>query len=115
VNAVVLACLEEALADQEFVTGHVAQVKQARNQLAQLFGELGLHFWPSQTNFVLVRIGTSSKPFVEAMRRRGILVRDSSASPGCAGCVRITVGTPSQMDRVLPAIRESIAEIVVGP
>ncbi len=110
VNAVALACLEEALADQAFVREHVAQVKQGRERLAQLFDELGLRFWPSHTNFVLVRVGASAKTFVESMQRRGILVRDSSANPGCEGCVRITVGTPSQMDGVLQAIREAFAE-----
>ncbi|HEY6304106.1 MAG TPA: histidinol-phosphate transaminase [Terriglobales bacterium] len=110
-NAAALACLEEALADQAFVHDHVAQVKQGREQLAQLFSELGLRFWPSQTNFVLVRVGTTAKAFVAAMRRREILVRDSSANPGCDGCVRITVGTPSQGDGVLQAIREAIAEV----
>jgi histidinol-phosphate aminotransferase len=112
VNSVALACLEEALSDQAFVREHVAQVKQARDRLAQLFGELGLHFWPSRTNFVLVRIGASAKAFVESMRRRGILVRDLSANPGCEGCVRITAGTPEQMDLVLQAIREAIGEVV---
>ena len=111
VNSVVLACLEEALADQEFVREHVAQVKQGREQLAQLFTELGLRFWPSQTNFVLVRIGASARTFMESMRQRGILVRDSSANPGCEGCVRITVGTPPQMEEVLKSIREAIGEI----
>jgi histidinol-phosphate aminotransferase len=111
VNSIALACLDEALADQDFVREHVAQVRQGRDQLAQLFNELGLRFWPSQTNFVLARVGEPVKPFVEAMQRRGIQVRDSSGNRGCAGCVRITVGTPSQMDEVLPAIRVSIAEI----
>jgi len=110
VNSVVLAALEEALADQPFVTDHVAQVKQGRELLAQLFEELGLRFWPSQTNFVLVRVGAKVKAFVESMQRRGILVRDSSANPGCEGCVRITVGTPQQMDGALQAIREAITE-----
>jgi histidinol-phosphate aminotransferase len=110
VNSVALACLEEALADRAFARDHVAQVKQGRERLAHLFDELGLRFWPSQTNFVLVRVGGSVKAFVESMRRRGILVRDSSANPGCDGCVRITVGTPRQMDGVLQAIREAIAE-----
>jgi histidinol-phosphate aminotransferase len=110
VNSVVHACLEEALADQAFVEEHVVQVKQGRERLAQLFDKLGLRFWPSQTNFVLVRIGAQAKAFVESMQRRGILVRDSSANPGCEGCVRITVGTPKQMDEVLPAIRKAIAE-----
>jgi histidinol-phosphate aminotransferase len=110
VNAVALACLEVALADQSFVSDHVAQVKQGRERLAQLFDELGLRFWPSQTNFVLVRVGDSAKTFVESMQRRRVLVRDSSANPGCDGCVRITVGTPRQMDGVLQAVREAIAE-----
>jgi histidinol-phosphate aminotransferase len=111
VNSVVLACLEEALADQAFVNDHVAQVKQGRELLGELFNELGLRFWPSQTNFVLVRVGASAKAFLQSMQERGIVVRDSSANPGCEGCVRITVGTPRQMDKVLQAIREVIAEV----
>jgi histidinol-phosphate aminotransferase len=111
VNSVVLACLEEALADQAFVSDHITQVKQGRDRLARLFEELGLSFWPSQTNFVLVRVGAQAKTFVASMQRRGVLVRDSSTNPGSDGCVRITVGTPTQMDEVLQTIREAIAEI----
>jgi histidinol-phosphate aminotransferase len=111
VNSVVLACLEEGLADQGFVREHVAHIKHGREQLAQLFDELGLGYWSSQTNFVLVRVGASAKRFVEAMMQRGIVVRDTSANPGCDGCVRITVGTPGQMSGVLRAIREAIAEV----
>ncbi len=114
VNSVVLACLEEALADRAFVSEHVAQIKRGREQLTRLFNDLGLRFWPSQTNFVLVRIGDSAKAFAEAMKRRGVLVRDFSASPCCEGCVRITIGTPKQMDEVLPAIRESFEESLRG-
>ena len=111
VNSVALACMEEALADQEFVRDHVAQVKEGRERLAQLFGELGLGCWPGRTNFVLVRIGESAKVFVESMARRGILVRDFSGSACCEGCVRITVGSAAQMDGVLAAIRAAVAEI----
>jgi histidinol-phosphate aminotransferase len=111
VNSVALACLDEALTDRSFVSEHIAQVKRGRDRLAQRFEHLGLHFWPSQTNFVLVRIGAKAKAFTESMLRRGILVRDSSSNPGCEGCVRITVGTPSQMDGVLQAVNDAIAEI----
>ncbi len=111
VNSVGLACLEEGLADQAFVRDHVEQVKEGRQRLEQLFGELGLRFWPSETNFVLVKLDAPAKQFVESMKERGILVRDSSANPGCDGCVRITVGTSAQMDIVVQAIREAMAEI----
>jgi histidinol-phosphate aminotransferase len=110
VNVVALACLEEALADQEFVTDYVAQVKQCREQLIKLCSELGLRFWPSLANFVLVRIGPACGNFVDAMARRGVLVRDLSTTAGSAGCVRITVASRDQMDAVLRAVREAISE-----
>ena len=108
VNAAVLACLGEALADQAFVSASVVQARQGCTRLAKLCEELGLRFWPSHTNFVLVRVGADCGAFVDAMRRRGILVRDMSANPGCQGCVRITVGTSQQMDTVAQAMREAI-------
>lgn len=110
VNAAVLACVEEALADQEFVRDAVAQAKSGCRQIEQLCTELNLRFWPSSANFVLVRVGPTVAAFVDAMHRRGIVVRDASANPGCEGCVRITAGASRQMDKVLRAMRESIAE-----
>jgi histidinol-phosphate aminotransferase len=111
VNAVALACLEEALADQDSVREYVAQVKQGREQIAKLCGELGLEHWPSSANFVLVRVGRNEGAFVEAMQSRGILIRDSSASAGCAGCVRITVPAKVELDRVLESMRQALNEI----
>ncbi len=110
VNSVALACLEEALNDQEFVRQNVSAMEEGRHALEHVFEELGLQFWPSRASFVLVKVGRASD-FVTSMRQRGILVRDTSSHPGCGGCVRVTVGTPSQMKRVHIAIREAIAEI----
>jgi len=111
INSVALAGLEEALADQAFVRDYVTQVKQGREQIAQLCAELGLAHWPSSANFVLVRVGKRAGAFVEAMQRRGIMIRDSSASPGCAGCVRITVPTSEQMNGVLETMRQALKEM----
>ena len=106
-----LACLEEALADQAFVREYIAQVKQGREQIARLCQELGLRCWPSSANFVLVQVGKSVGAFVEAMQRRGIMIRDSSANPGCEGCVRITVPVSQQINGVLKAIRQTLQEM----
>jgi len=48
------------------------------------------------------------------MRQRGILVRDRSTDPGCKGCVRITIGTTEQTDRLIAALREVAAELKLG-
>ena len=115
VNAVALACLDEALNDQEFVAQHVRQVKAERERLQKLCAELGLRAWPSQTNFVLVKIGASCPALVGAMRQRGILIRDMSGSPGCEGCVRVTIGTPREMEQVGTAMREAVHSLSADP
>jgi histidinol-phosphate aminotransferase len=45
------------------------------------------------------------------MRSRGILVRDRNNDPGCEGCVRITVGTLEQTDRLLAEMRPALDAI----
>jgi len=110
VNAVALACLPEALDDQDYIRGYVADVRGSRARLERALGAAGIRFWPSQANFVLARVG-SSAGFVESMRRRGILVRDRSGDPGCEGCVRITLGPRGHADRLLVALQQTIEEI----
>ncbi|MFZ3210954.1 MAG: histidinol-phosphate transaminase [Terriglobales bacterium] len=111
VNAVALACLPEAFADQDYVRQYVAEVRQGREQLEQELRSLRLRFWPSQANFVLVLIGERHGDFVRAMRERGILVRDRSRDPGCDGCVRISVGLGGQTEQLIVALREALCEI----
>ncbi|HUN88996.1 MAG TPA: histidinol-phosphate transaminase, partial [Terriglobales bacterium] len=57
VNAAALAVLPVALSDQQYVADYLRQVFDGRLRLQSLFAELGLHYWPSLANFVLVRIG----------------------------------------------------------
>jgi len=114
VNAVALAVLPAALADGDHVSCYVAQVKNGRERLAGELTSLGLHSWPSHANFVLVRIGPKHREFVLAMRRRGILVRDRSADPGCEECVRITIGNGVQTARLLTALQEIVCELELG-
>lgn len=68
----------------------------------------GLSVAPSETNFVLVRCPTAAAAaaVMSAARRRGLLLRDRSSEPGLAGCIRVTVGEPSDSDGVVAAFRE---------
>ncbi len=72
---------------------------------------LDLFSWPSQANFLLIRIGEKHRDFVAAMRQRGILVRDRSSDPGCQGCVRITIGSDAQTNRLIAALVEVAREL----
>ena len=111
VNAAALAILPEALQDQEYVSRYVAQVLSNRKRLQQELANLGLHYWPSHANFVLVRIGPAHAEFVRALRNRGILVRDRHADPGCEGCVRLTVGTYEHTGTLITALRDVVEQL----
>jgi histidinol-phosphate aminotransferase len=111
VNGVALACLPAALTDDDYVGRYVSQVRQGREELQQEFRRWELPFWPSHANFVLAQFGAMKNTFIHSMRQRGILVRDRSRDYGCEGCVRISLGTTEQTDRLLRAMREVLAEI----
>jgi histidinol-phosphate aminotransferase len=108
VNAVALAALPEALNDQEYVERYVAEVQRGRAMLERELSNLGLPYWPSRANFVLVRIGPAHAEFVQALRTRGILVRDRNSDPQCEGCVRLTVGSDEHTRTLISALREVV-------
>src|SRR5260221_5900223 len=108
-NSVALACLPDALGDQEFVRGYVAQALDGRRALESELSAWGIRFWQSRANFVLFHLGNKCKPFISRMRERGILVRDRSSDPGCQDCVRITVGLREHNQKMLANLREVLA------
>jgi histidinol-phosphate aminotransferase len=111
VNAVALACLPAAIADRGFVESYVHQAVQGRGRLMIQLACHGIPYWISQANFVLANIGPLHADFVAQMRKRGILVRDRSSDPGCAGCVRITVGAAEHTDQLLQALPKVLRAI----
>ena len=111
VNAVALAVLPEALRDQEYVKNYVAEVQHGRGVLERELRTLGLEYWSSRANFVLVRVGPAHTEFIQALRTRGILVRDRNSDPGCEGCVRLTVGSGKDVRTLIDALRGMIETI----
>jgi histidinol-phosphate aminotransferase len=110
-NSVALACLPDAVGDQEFIHDYVRQTLDGRRDLEAELEAWGVRFWPSRANFVLMYLGEDCKEFISAMRARGILVRDRSNDYGCKDCVRITVGIHEHNQRLLMSLREVFAEI----
>lgn len=104
VNGFAVLAAEVLLEEPGYVEEYARQVKSAREKLCQALTERGIRFFPSQANFVLIQVGDRTRLFCEAMRRRGVLVRDRSYE--LPGCVRVTVGTPDQVERFIAALDE---------
>jgi histidinol-phosphate aminotransferase len=111
VNGVALDCLPVALADDAYVQWYAEQVRVGLARMMDGLRALGVDFFPSHANFVLMKIGAKHAELVTAMRARGVLLRDRSTDPGCDGFVRITIGVDEHVTRGLAALKESLMEI----
>jgi histidinol-phosphate aminotransferase len=101
VNAGALVAAEAAMRDRAFIARTVREVKAARQQLEQGLERLGIRYFPSGGNFLLVYFGDRAKSIVAKLGRQGILLRDRSSDFSGEGYVRITAGTPAQTRRLL--------------
>lgn len=108
VNVAADAAARASLADLPALRANVERLIAARERLERELATLPyLRPFPSRANFVLCRvIGLDAAE----LRRRlahdyGILVRHYSA-PLLRDCIRISAGTPEQIDALLRALRE---------
>jgi histidinol-phosphate aminotransferase len=87
----------EALGQVEQVNKWIQQLVTERNALAEALVKLPIveHVYPSDANFLLVQT-VDAKGIYQALVEKGIIVRDRSKVELCAGCLRITIGTPEE-------------------
>ena len=95
----------EALNQTTRVNEMIKEVVQMRIDLAGKISRLStvINVYPSEANFLLVKIRNARQVY-ETLLAKGIVVRDRSSAPGCADCLRITVGTKSENDRLLETL-----------
>ena len=101
--------LSAALDDSSYLEWYVAQAAASRDAIYDFCEKYRLTFWPSEANFVLIRVGDLAGAIVRALHERHILVRDKSASPGCAGCIRLTAGVTEHTAAALSLLEELLA------
>jgi histidinol-phosphate aminotransferase len=111
INVAAAVALEAALGDQAHLDAYRAQVRASKARVYAFCDRLGLGYWPSEANFVLVRIGDRATAIVEALRQRRIFVRDRSSEPGCAGCIRITAGILAHTEQALAALEDILCAV----
>lgn len=108
-NACATRALDAALGDLDYVAWYVAQAAASRSLIAETCARLGLTNWPSETNFVLIRIGANVSAIVRRLAERGVEVRDRSTAAGCQGCLRLTAGIVDDTRIALTALEDVLA------
>jgi histidinol-phosphate aminotransferase len=105
VNLAALVATEAAVADRTTMQRYVNSVKRLRAWFAAELEKLGVKTYPSAGNFLLANFGPSGPALFQKLEKQGILLRERSKDIG-PGFVRITIGTQSEMRRLLKSIRK---------
>ena len=106
VNIAAVAAVQAALADPAYLSDYLRQVKESKALLYASCDRVGLKYWESDANFVLVRAGDRLQALVTGAADRGIYIRDRSSEPGCAGCLRVATGVIEHTRRFIAAMEE---------
>jgi histidinol-phosphate aminotransferase len=104
-NALTQAVAPVLLAEQALLDGQAALLRAERERLAGLFAAMpGVKVFPTQTNFVLLRVADAPHWFAQ-LRDRGILIKNLHGwHPLLEHCLRVTVGTPDENNALLAAL-----------
>jgi histidinol-phosphate aminotransferase len=105
VNLAALVAAEAAINDRPTMLGYVREVKRLRASFATELHKLGVRTYPSAGNFLLANFGPSGPALFRKLEKQGILLRERSKDIG-PGFVRITIGTSTEMRRLLKIIRK---------
>jgi histidinol-phosphate aminotransferase len=101
VNRLSLTAATAALQDMPWMSRNVRRIQRSRNKLVSALKRLGYAVYPSHANFILARkTGENLRGVYEELKRRKILVRYFDAA-GLQDCLRITVGTPKEIQALL--------------
>ena len=103
-NVVAVAALRAALADPAYRAWYLAQAAAVQGAGLCRLDRLGLRYWKSAANFVLIDGGARAKEICRGMIARGVFVRDRSADPACANCFRVTAGVVEHTQKAVAAL-----------
>jgi histidinol-phosphate aminotransferase len=108
-NVFVQAAAPVLVARRAIAAARVRGVLAERARVAGALAAMGLRTYPSETNFLLFEPGAAPAAVWEGLAARGVLVRDVSAIPSLATCLRVSIGAREANDRFLVALRSVLA------
>jgi histidinol-phosphate aminotransferase len=96
---------EAALDDESFLEKTLANTWDSLDYFYASFERLGLPYLPSQTNFVLVKIGSRASSIYEELLKKGIITRFMTGI-GLDDYIRVSVGLPEENQAFITALSE---------
>jgi len=116
-DAVAIAAATAALEDQDWMLQNRAKILSTRARLAAGLPAFGFHVHPSEANFLWTTHSTGKhRELYEQLKDRKILVRymkfpNALPNGGTLDGLRITIGTDSEIDRVLEVMGDVVSAV----
>jgi histidinol-phosphate aminotransferase len=104
-NSLAQAAALAALDDREFVSASLKLVMEGLDFLYSQLDNIGLEYYPTQTNFFMIKVPLGAKKTYELMLKEGVIVR-SMDSYGFDDCIRINVGLPEENERFINTLKK---------
>ncbi|MDX1477773.1 MAG: histidinol-phosphate transaminase [Saprospiraceae bacterium] len=102
-----VAAATACIGDQKFVQHCLEMNQKAKDLLYAGFGEWGVEYIPSSTNFVFFKTDLfGGKDIVKELQRRNVMIRQYSHVPGWA---RVSIGTPDEIRAFLKETQQLLA------
>jgi len=98
-----LELLENEMQKNDWVATILSEKKRLEDALSK--NPLIKKIYPSDANFLLVVVDEPQKIY-DMLVSKKLIIRDRSKVAMCEGCLRITVGTPEENDRLIEALKE---------
>ena len=102
VNSLAEAGACAALDDQEHVRRTLEMNAEGVDYLTQELTDMGYEVFPTDTNFILVRMGEG---FDDSLLKKGVIVRPMGGF-GLTEHVRISIGLPEENEKLIKALQE---------
>ncbi len=102
-----------ALEDIDHTRQYAVEVNRSKKLIAGNLPETGYEFLMTRGNFFLLRV-SDSRGAVNALRNDGFAVLDLSSVTSIDGYLRITIGLPEQMDKLLLALSRMAERYATG-
>lgn len=106
VNGIAQAAALASLGDRHQVPRTISMTRAGMEQLTSGLRSLGVHVRPSHGNFLFCRFPTDVRGLCRDLEQQGILVRPLLAFGLDEFHSRITIGLPSENERLLLALRQ---------
>ena len=106
-NRLAQAAAFASLDDQPFVENCVRKNEEGRRYLENELSKMGLTFFPSHANFLMVKLNQPGKDIFEKLLIQGVIIR-SGHLLGYENTIRVTIGTPLENERFIVSLQHII-------